>query len=72
MSPGRKKVFCYVVRTDAALPALLVFESLDEPGFEVPKGAVEAGESLEGAVYREVLEESGSTAASSIGTAGWR
>jgi 8-oxo-dGTP pyrophosphatase MutT (NUDIX family) len=38
---------------------LLVFESLDEPGFEVPKGSVESGESLEQAVRRELWEEAG-------------
>ena len=38
---------------------LLVFNSLDEPGYEVPKGSVEPEESLEEAVQREVYEESG-------------
>jgi ADP-ribose pyrophosphatase YjhB (NUDIX family) len=48
----RTKVFAYVVRTDRASPGLLAFVSLDEPGFEVPKGSVEAGETLEQAVIR--------------------
>jgi class 3 adenylate cyclase len=56
------KVFCYVVRTDGSEPQLLVLTSLDEPGFEVPKGAVESGETLEQAARREILEESGITA----------
>jgi len=36
MTDGRYKVFGYVARMDQAQPALLVFESLGEPGFEVP------------------------------------
>ena len=56
------KVFCYVVRTDGRAPRLLVLTSLDEPGFEVPKGAVEPGETLEQAALREILEEAGMTA----------
>jgi class 3 adenylate cyclase/8-oxo-dGTP pyrophosphatase MutT (NUDIX family) len=55
------KAFCYVVRTDGSAPQLLAFTSLDEPGFEVPKGAVESGETLEEAALREILEESGIT-----------
>jgi 8-oxo-dGTP pyrophosphatase MutT (NUDIX family) len=57
------KVFAYVVRTDRAPPGLLAFVSLDEPGFEVPKGAVEAGETLGQAALREIFEESGITGA---------
>ena len=56
------KAFCYVVRTDRGAPQLLVLASLDEPGFEVPKGAVEPGETLEQAALREIFEESGITA----------
>jgi phosphoglycolate phosphatase-like HAD superfamily hydrolase/8-oxo-dGTP pyrophosphatase MutT (NUDIX family) len=56
-----RKVFCYIVRSDGDRPRLLVFGSLDEPGFEVPKGTVEAGETLEQAARREILEESGIT-----------
>lgn len=55
----RKKVFVYVIRTKKESVDLLVFVSLDEPGYEVPKGSVEPGESLEEAVHREVYEESG-------------
>jgi ADP-ribose pyrophosphatase YjhB (NUDIX family) len=53
------KVFCYVVGIDRHTPTLLVFRSLDEPGFEVPKGSVEPGETLEQAALREIREESG-------------
>jgi phosphoglycolate phosphatase-like HAD superfamily hydrolase/8-oxo-dGTP pyrophosphatase MutT (NUDIX family) len=59
---SRRKVFCYIVRSDGDRPRLLVFGSLDEPGFEVPKGAVEADETLEQAAVREIFEESGITA----------
>ena len=54
-----RKVFVYVVRAKKESVELLVFDSLDEPGYEVPKGSVEPGESLEEAVHREVHEESG-------------
>jgi 8-oxo-dGTP diphosphatase len=54
-----KKVFCYVVKTVRGTRELLVFRSLDEPGFEVPKGSVERGETLEQAALREVFEEAG-------------
>jgi ADP-ribose pyrophosphatase YjhB (NUDIX family) len=57
----RQKAFAYVVRTDRLHPQLLVFTSLDEPGFEVPKGALEEGETFEQAAHREVFEESGIT-----------
>jgi 8-oxo-dGTP pyrophosphatase MutT (NUDIX family) len=56
------KVFCYIVRRDQDTPKLLVFRSLDEPGFEAPKGAVEPGETLGKAALREVFEESGLSA----------
>ena len=55
----RKKVFVYVIRAREKSVDLLVFDSLDEPGYEVPKGSVEPEESLEEAVHREVYEESG-------------
>jgi putative (di)nucleoside polyphosphate hydrolase len=54
-----RKVFCYIVRTNRKRPQLLVFNSLDEAGWEVPKGAVEAGETLEEAALREIKEEAG-------------
>jgi 8-oxo-dGTP pyrophosphatase MutT (NUDIX family) len=55
----RSKVFVYVIRMRETSAELLVFASLDEPGYEAPKGSVEPGESLEEAVHREVYEESG-------------
>jgi 8-oxo-dGTP pyrophosphatase MutT (NUDIX family) len=57
----RRKVSVYVTRITNEAWELLVFDSLDEPGFEVPKGAVAGGESLEEAVRREPLEEAGIT-----------
>jgi len=38
---------------------LLVFVSLDEPGYEVVKGAVEPGETVVQAALREIYEEAG-------------
>jgi 8-oxo-dGTP pyrophosphatase MutT (NUDIX family) len=55
----RRKVLVYVIREGETKVDLLVFESHEETGFEVPKGGVEPGESLEEAVHREVCEESG-------------
>ena len=54
-----RKAFVYLVRADRPRPRLLVFDSLDEAGLEVPKGSVETGETLEEAALREVHEESG-------------
>jgi 8-oxo-dGTP pyrophosphatase MutT (NUDIX family) len=56
-----RKVFAYVTMQEDRSTYLLVFESQDEPGFEVPKGAVEPGEDLRAAVHREAYEESGLT-----------
>ena len=64
--PIHQKVFAYVTRITDGVRELLVFDSLDEPGFEVPKGAVEGGESLEEAVRRELHEEAGITDARTI------
>jgi 8-oxo-dGTP pyrophosphatase MutT (NUDIX family) len=55
----KRKVFAYVTMQEDHSTYLLVFESLDEPGFEVPKGSIEPGEDLATAVHREVHEESG-------------
>jgi 8-oxo-dGTP pyrophosphatase MutT (NUDIX family) len=55
----KRKVFVYVIRVEEATVDLLVFNSFEEPGYEVPKGGVEPGENLEEAVHREVYEESG-------------
>jgi len=53
------KVFVCLVRTRDKGCELLVFRSHDEPGFEVPKGSVEPGESRLSATFRELFEESG-------------
>jgi 8-oxo-dGTP pyrophosphatase MutT (NUDIX family) len=54
-----RKVFVYVIRVGESTVDLLVFDSFEESGYEVPKGRVEPGESLEEALHREVYEESG-------------
>ncbi len=54
-----QKAFCYVVRTDGSAPRLLAFASLDEPGYEVVKGAVEPDETVVQAALREIHEEAG-------------
>ncbi len=70
-----EKVFIYLVRTSAVGRQLLAFRSHDEPGFEVPKGSVQPGETLTDAVCRELLEESGISAArivDSLGVTRWQ
>jgi len=52
-----RKVFVYVVRQGGR--EILTFESHDEPGFEVPKGGIEPGETPEQAGQRELMEEAG-------------
>lgn len=64
------KSFVYLVRTDRPRPQLLVFSSLEEPGYEVPKGAVEAGETPLQAAERELEEETGLSEAVLIGELG--
>lgn len=60
VSEGVRKSFTYVVRPSAAGHEFLVFRSHDEPaGFEVPKGALDPGETFEDAARRELLEEAG-------------
>jgi ADP-ribose pyrophosphatase YjhB (NUDIX family) len=54
-----QKSFSYVIRANQAGPELLVFDSLEEPGLEVPKGSVQPGEMPAQAAAREVWEESG-------------
>jgi 8-oxo-dGTP pyrophosphatase MutT (NUDIX family) len=56
-----RKSFVYLVRTVRSEPRLLVFDSLEEPGLEVPKGAVEEGETFVEAAVRELREEAGIT-----------
>jgi len=70
-----RKVFAYVTRITDGGAEVLVFESLDEPGFEIPKGAVETGETLAEAVARELLEEAGIADARGVrelGASDWR
>ena len=57
----KQKVLAYVVRRDNGGWQLAVFEHANSPeaGVQVPAGTVEAGEPLEAALWRELLEESG-------------
>ncbi|MEU7997631.1 NUDIX domain-containing protein [Micromonospora sp. NPDC049060] len=59
MSEVRVRIAAYVVRDAPTGPELLVFDHRDQPeaGTQVPAGGVDAGESLEEAVIREVAEE---------------
>jgi 8-oxo-dGTP pyrophosphatase MutT (NUDIX family) len=60
VEPHVRKAFAYVTRCVASGYELLVFRSLDEPqGFEVPKGAVNSGETFEEGAHRELFEETG-------------
>ena len=51
----------YVVRREASGLQLLVFEHANDSdsGVQIPAGTVEASESIESALWRELLEESG-------------
>ena len=63
------------MRSSGAVCELLIFDSHDEPGLEVPKGTVELGESLEDAVRRELLEEARIQSVSivdCVGSARWQ
>lgn len=51
-----EKACAYITRNDAEL---LVFESPEHDGLQIPKGTVEPGEAPREAVYREAVEESG-------------
>ncbi len=57
----RQKSFSYIIRLNQAGPELLVFDSLEEPGLEVPKGSAQPGETPAQTAVREVEEESGLT-----------
>lgn len=56
-----EKVVAYITREVAGKRQLLVFTHRDHPeaGVQVPGGTVEAGESVESALLREVEEETG-------------
>ena len=57
----QQKVLAYVTRSATTGWQLLVFEHEHqaEAGVQVPAGTVEAGEPIEAALWRELLEESG-------------
>src|SRR2546427_655191 len=57
----KQKIMAYLVRRDAAGWQLAVFEhaNVPEAGVQVPAGTVKAGEPLDAALWRELLEESG-------------
>jgi 8-oxo-dGTP pyrophosphatase MutT (NUDIX family) len=60
VEPQVRKAFAYVTRRTPGGHELLVFVSLDEPeGFEVPKGAVNPGETFSEGARRELFEETG-------------
>jgi 8-oxo-dGTP pyrophosphatase MutT (NUDIX family) len=60
VEPQIRKAFAYVTRRAPGGHELLVFVSLDEPGgFEVPKGAVNSGETFHEGARRELFEETG-------------
>ena len=67
---NRQKSFSYIIRASRAGPQLLVFDSLEEPGLEVPKGSVQPGETPAQAAMREVEEESGLRELTLIGELG--
>jgi 8-oxo-dGTP pyrophosphatase MutT (NUDIX family) len=61
----KQKVLVYVIRDQPAERQVLVFTHRDfaEAGVQVPAGTVEPGEAPDAAAYRELVEESGLTAA---------
>lgn len=68
MYQPRIRVAAYVIRHRTA-PELLVFDHVGMPqaGTQVPAGGVRAGEALEQAVLREVVEETGLHTVSLVG-----
>jgi len=54
-----QKVFGYIICQHEGRPQLLAFTSSDGPGFEIIRGHVELGESVDTAILREIEEESG-------------
>jgi ADP-ribose pyrophosphatase YjhB (NUDIX family) len=64
----RRKVYAYITEGER----LLVFQHVDIPeaGLQVPGGTVEAGESFQAALLREIEEESGLTGLEQAGQVG--
>lgn len=58
---SRQRVAAYVIRRLGRRSELLVFDQvgIPEAGIQVPAGGIRPGESAEGAVVREVAEETG-------------
>lgn len=58
---SRQRVAAYVIRQRGSRSELLVFDQAGMPGAgtQIPAGGLVAGESAEGAVVREVAEETG-------------
>lgn len=58
---SRQRVAAYVIRRLGRRSELLVFDQvgIPEAGIQVPAGGIRPGESAEGAVVREVTEETG-------------
>ena len=66
----KQKSFSYIIRAVPSGHELLAFASLNEPGFEVPKGSAQPSETPAQAAEREVFEESGLRALTLIGELG--
>lgn len=59
--PVKKKVLAYILREKNGVTEILLHRHRDfhEAGYQVPGGTVEENEAIEGALLREVYEESG-------------